>query len=55
MKWVELKIMVSWDDDVTEDITVQLPQYLIGEVVAHINEIEAIRNGTLPRFTGEKK
>lgn len=49
VKWVELFVNVTWDDGTTEDVAAQLPQYLMGEIVAHINEIEARRNGRLPQ------
>lgn len=47
-KWVEMFVKVRWDDDTTEDLTTQLPQYLLGEIVAHLNEIEDRKNGRIP-------
>lgn len=48
-QWVGLYVKVTWSDGTTEDITTQLPQYLVGEIAAHINEIEDRENGRLPK------
>lgn len=42
-------VIVRWEDGETEDLTTQLPQYLLGEIAAHIREIEDRKNGRLPK------
>lgn len=42
-------VLVKWRDGTEEVVTADLPQYLLGEIAAHIKELEDRRDGRLPK------
>lgn len=55
MDWKGFKVVVVYENGAEKSVTGELPEYLLGEIRSHLNELEALENGELPRFIGEKK
>ena len=40
---VEVKLTVTWNDGIVEDLTPHLPEYLLKEIEAYLSEMDDLR------------